>query len=295
LGVRAARWLLRATVRSPARRALSTDRFIAVVRGSFDGGKIAFARPPRDVRVRPMPDLPGEWLEAAGADPALLLFFIHGGGFVGCSRLGYRTLTGSLAAATGARVAALDYPLAPEHPHPAAIDALLGAYRHIRASDPGIRRAFIAGDSAGGNLALAAGLALRGDPHAPDGLILFSPWLDLTGSGESMRNNERSDDVIVLDPQARIARAYAGTRSLDDPAVSPLFADPLGLPRTYVTASSIEMLRDDAVRFAGLARERGVDVSLRLFDGVPHVWQLFRRLPESRASLAEVRAFVHGS
>lgn len=295
LGARAARLLLRATVRTPAMAARNSPRFLASVQRSFNGGTLTFGRPPRGVRVAPLDGFDGEWLLPPGADPATLIFYIHGGGFVACSTRGYRSLTGSLADAAGARVAALNYPLAPQAPFPAARDALVQAYRRLRSAHPEIERAFIAGDSAGGNLALAAGLALRDEPARPDGLVLFSPWLDLTGQSASMQENQRSDDVVIWDPQSRIARAYAADRALDAPEVSPLFADLHGLPRTYVTASRIEMLRDDAVRFAERAAASGVGVQLRLFDGVPHVWQLFHRLPESRASLAEVRAFIHGS
>jgi acetyl esterase/lipase len=297
LASQAVRLLLRITAKRPAQAALASPRFLQVVRRSFNRGALAFSRPSRGVTVERIaaPGVDGEWLIPTNADPSSTIVYIHGGGFIACDAAGYRTLTSSLARATGMRVAALNYPLAPEHPYPAALESLVAAYAALRSAYPAIEHVLVAGDSAGGNLALATALALRDHDGAPDGLVLFSPWLDLHGQSRSMRENRASDDVVVFDPDHRLARAYAAGRALDDPAVSPLFANLRGLPRTYITASTIEMLRDDAISFEERARASGVDVRLRLVDGVPHVWPLFRFLPESRSSLAEVRTFAHGS
>jgi acetyl esterase/lipase len=210
---------------------------------------------------------PAETLVPADGDPGTALLYLHGGGFTTGSPATHRALATHLAAASGATVHVLDYRLAPEHPYPAALEDVLAAYWELldRGATPG--RTAIAGDSAGGWLALTAALWLRdsGDP-APAALGLISPWLDLTGSG---RPDDRTDAMLRPAWLRRCARDF-GTGT--DPAeLAPLEADLAGLPPITMHVGSEEILLDDAVRLATRARAAGVQVDLRRLDGLWHV------------------------
>ncbi len=292
---RAARALLRVTTRLPLSRALGTPRVVAATRSAFNRGGLTFGRASRRVRIESIDvdGMRGEWTIPRARPTQRVIYYLHGGGFVACAVATYRTLTSALALHANASVCAVDYRLAPEHPFPAAHDDALRGYRWLLAQGIAPEQIVIAGDSAGGNLALATAIAARdrGEP-LPAALVLFSPWTDLAGTGASARENAATDDLIVDDGSHAVARAYAGDRDLDDPAISPLYADLDGLAPMLVHASSIEILRDDAIRLVERVRERGGDARIRLWDGVPHVWQLFASLPESRASFEEAGRFV---
>jgi epsilon-lactone hydrolase len=202
---------------------------------------------------------------AAGPDDRAVLY-LHGGGFAVGSPATHRALATHLAAASGATVHVLDYRLAPEHPFPAALDDALAAWRQLldRGADPA--RTAIAGDSAGGWLALATALRLRdkGDP-LPAVLGLISPWLDLA--------REVPDGDAMLAP-SWLRWCAAGFAAGGDPSgepFAPLAADLTGLPPLVVHVGGAEVLLDDAVRLARRARAAGVPVDLRRLDGLWHV------------------------
>jgi acetyl esterase/lipase len=298
LQARAARLLARVSTKFPIERAVGTPHLVRRYRTTLDRMALSFGRLPRGTRVRAAENgsVRGEWIELATQAPpskGRLVYYLHGGAFVGCSARLYRSLTGALALRCSAAVFALDYRLAPEHPFPAALDDAIAGYEGLLARGIRAGSIVVGGDSAGGGLALSLLLALRdrGRPLPAAGL-LFSPWVDLAATGPSIAQNARIDDVVVYDDSHALARMYAGQRALDDPAVSGLYADLTGLPPLLVQASEIEMLRDDAVRLASKAGKAGVDARLRLFDGVHHVWQLFTALPESREALDDVANFV---
>jgi acetyl esterase/lipase len=224
-----------------------------------------------------------------------VLLYLHGGGFIGCSPETHRPLVASLVRRIRGEAFVPGYRLAPEHPHPAALHDAIAAYRHLlreRAIAPS--RIVITGDSAGGGLALALVMALRdsGDP-LPAGVVMFSPWTDLAGTGPSLDENSDRCAMFAGDTIRRASHFYLGDMDPMHPLVSPLFGDFGGLPPLLLHASQDEVLRDDAVRVAARAREAGVDVTLRLWRHVPHVWQFFAAvLPEARESLDDAVAFV---
>lgn len=233
------------------------------------------------------------WPDAGETSPVLL--YLHGGGYIACSPETHRPLVGSLVRRIGGTAWVPRYRLAPEHPFPAGLHDAQAAYRWLverRGVEPA--RLVIAGDSAGGGLALALALSLRGEGlPQPAAIVAFSPWADLTASGASLDENTDRCAMFAGDTIRRAATLYPGDASPEDPLVSPVFGDYRGVAPLLLHAGADEVLRDDAVRVAERARAAGVDVTLRLWPRVPHAWQFFPAvLPEARESLDEVRAFV---
>lgn len=229
------------------------------------------------------------------SESAPTILYLHGGGFIACSPETHRPLVGSLLRRTGGRAFVPAYRLAPEHPAPAALEDAIASYTYLLEServDPA--HLVIAGDSAGGGLALALVVALRdrGAP-LPAGLVLLSPWTDLAATGGSLDENTHRCAMFAGDTIRRAAPIYVGALDPRDPRVSPLFADLRGLPPMLIHACEDEVLRDDSTRLATWASAAGVPVSLRLWKRVPHVWQFFGAvLPEARQSLDDVAEFI---
>ncbi|MBB3256317.1 acetyl esterase/lipase [Paraburkholderia bannensis] len=246
----------------------------------------------RDVDV----PLRGEWLVREGGAPRTILY-LHGGGYYFCSPRTHRAITYGLATRADADVFSLDYRLAPEHPFPAALDDALAAYRRLLADGVRADSLVIAGDSAGGGLALATLVALRDAGGAlPAGALLYSPWTDLAVTGASIRENDGRDPMFCGDVFARVAAMYLGdanqTRATD-PYVSPLYADYRGLPPLYMLAGSTETLLDDTRRVAQRARAAGVQVECNIARGLPHIWPIYAPfMPEARRSLDDSARFV---
>lgn len=251
----------------------------------------------RGVRYRPASDVPGEWVEPASGPVAhdRALLYLHGGGYIGCSPLTHRPLTAALALALRRPVLALDYRLAPEHPFPAALDDAIEGWRALVARyAPG--RLAIAGDSAGGGLALATMLRLRDMGEAlPAAAALFSPWTDLAMTGASIHENAARCAMFFPEDFALGADAYAGDQPRTNPLISPVYADFAGLPPLLIHVARDEALRDDGLRVAERAREAGVVVEQRAFAHVAHVWQLCAAvMPEARTSVAATARFIAG-
>jgi len=242
--------------------------------------------------------LRGEWLERKAdlADGAAVrtVLYCHGGGYYFCSPESHRALVFRLAARSGARTFSLDYRLAPEHPFPAALEDALAAYRRLLADGTPPDSIVIAGDSAGGGLALATLVALRdaGDPLPAAG-VLFSPWTDLAATGGTIESNDGLDAMFCGAAIGRAAKFYIGDANPLNPHLSPLYADFSGLPPLLIQASSTEVLLDDARRVAQRARAAGVSVELEVWPGMPHVWQLWTPfMPEAKQALERAAQFV---
>lgn len=230
---------------------------------------------------------------SAAADPARLLLYLHGGGYIFGSIATYRRRALKLAWRCRARVLIPEYRLAPEFPFPAALDDALAAWRRMTA-DAGGRVALVAGDSAGGGLALALIAALRaaGEP-LPAGAVLLSPWTDLGISGASVAANRRRDCWIKASQLADWADMYRGVRPAVDPRISPLYEELSGFPPLLFLTGDQEILLDDTLRLAARARAAGVDVREHIGRGMQHDWPLtLPWLPESRRAWKAIEGFV---
>lgn len=276
-------------VRLAVKARLGGEADVAAIRRAFD--RAAFPPPP-GVRFTPgaLGGVPGEWVEAEGAGharPALL--YLHGGGFIACSARTYRPITGRLALG-GFRVFAPDYRLAPEHPFPAAVEDAAAVWRALAAAGP----AALAGDSAGGNLALAVMVeAGRLGLPRPAGAALFSPATDLVGRSLSFRTNGRRDAMFRPEALTRLVPIYLAGADPGDPRASPIEADLSGFTPMLIHVGEREILRDDSLRLAARARAADVPVALTVFPVVPHAWQLAESvLPEARRSLDEAAGFL---
>ena len=226
--------------------------------------------------------------------PGRVVLYLHGGGYVTGSIESYGMLCVPLARALGLRVIVPEYRLAPEHPYPAALQDALSAYRSLRALGYSGSDIVLAGDSAGGGLCLAAALSLRGsgDP-APAAVICLSPWADLSNSGASHASNAKSEALLDTGDLDRWAALYAGGARREDPYVSPVNGDFRGFPPLLIQVDRGEILLDDSTALAEKAEAAGVDVILRVWDGLWHVWPALGDLvPESAAAFAEMREFL---
>jgi acetyl esterase/lipase len=238
---------------------------------------------------------PAEWVADEGAVADAVVLYLHGGGYVAGSVDSHRNLLGHLARAMGCRVLAIEYRLAPEHPHPAAVEDATAAYRWLvsQGIDPG--RIVIAGDSAGGGLTVATLVALRdaGDP-LPAAAVPISPWVDMEGTGDSITSRAEVDPMVSGAALRNIAGLFLGDDGDPrDPLAAPLHADLTGLPPLLVHVGDHEVLLDDANRLAANAEQAGVDVTLEVWPEMTHVWHFSAGyVPEADAAIARIAEFA---
>ena len=269
---------LRSTTRRPPRSALRVP----------DGYRVDELRTPNQLRF----DL-ADRAEPRSQPPAAIVLYMHGGGYFTCSAKTHRPIIVAMAKAFDAPAYGLDYRLAPEHPFPAAVEDATSAYRWLVEKHPNAR-IVVAGDSAGGGLALATALAARDAGMPPARAIVgFSPWTDLAVTGASIEANAKSCAMLTPKGIRAGATLYLAGADPRDPRASPLYANLSGLPPMLLFASRHETLLDDTVRFAERASAAGVDVEVVLRDSLPHAWPLFSRfLPEAREALEVVTDFA---
>jgi monoterpene epsilon-lactone hydrolase len=248
-----------------------------------------------DVRAVREACVRGEWLEPAGAGVGVI-FYLHGGGFVSCSAATQRPVTAALARLTATRVFSLDYRLAPEHPYPAALDDACAAYEWLLARGTPASAICVAGDSAGGGLALGCLLRVRDAGLAPPACaVCFSPWTDLAGAGQSVRANDGRCAMFRTENIEEFAAAYlpAGA-SPRDPYASPAHAGDFGrLPPLLLQVGSTEILLDDARVVHDKIRAAGGASRLEVYEDLPHGWQMLDGLvPEARVALRQAASFI---
>ncbi|MDT7858377.1 alpha/beta hydrolase [Rubrivirga sp. S365] len=266
---------------------------------SPDEMRAAFARLMRgDDAGEPVPDAATEtWggvdaLRLGEADGNEVAVWFHGGGYVFGRPETHARPAAAFAQALGVPVVLPRYRLAPEHPWPAQRDDALAAVRALQ--DAG-RRVVLAGDSAGGHLALVTALTLAGEGRPVGALALFSPNTDRTGLSGTRQANTPRDAMNADDDDRQLAEMTFRDRPNDDPEVSPLLADLGRLPRTHVEVGGREVLLGDALRLAERACAAGADLSLHLTAGAFHMWQLWTPwLPAADASIRRAAAALAG-
>ncbi|MDB5236528.1 MAG: hypothetical protein JWR44_3521 [Hymenobacter sp.] len=239
--------------------------------------------------------LEAEWLKPRTAHPTRVLLYLHGGGYVLGSLNTHRSLVGSLAQRCGLNVLTINYRKAPDHPFPAALEDALRTYHWLRQQGHAAQDIVVAGDSAGGGLALALLLALRNAGEAaPAAGVGLSPWTDLNLPISALRRISREEGLLLEALQMRTwGPLYAHKTPLSHPLLSPAQADLHGLPPLLIQVSTAEVLYDDVVKFVDKARRAQVTVTLQPFEGLVHWWHLFwRMVPEARQALDQVAAFL---
>lgn len=239
--------------------------------------------------------VPGVWLSPAGSMSGARILFLHGGGYVLGSAAGYTNFAGQIAARAGTDTFVAEYRHAPEHPFPAAIDDAVAAYRGLAAGGTG--RIAIVGDSAGGGLTLSLLSILAAERSAgtlqPVAGAVMSPWTDLTLSAPSMKSRAEVDPIFTRGVLLALADFYLQGQGASAPKASPLFAPLHGLPPIRIDVGDDEILLDDAVRYAERARAAGVDATLHVWSGMPHVFQSsLGRLQAAEHSMSELAAFL---
>lgn len=236
----------------------------------------------------------GEWVSVNRAHiKKQVILYCHGGGYSTGSSLYARSLTSKLAAQTSMEVLCFDYRLAPENPYPAALEDAMKAWNYLMLLGYGAGDVIIAGDSAGGNLALALTLKLKEEQRLlPRGLALMSPWTDLTSSGGSFQEKAELDPVLDEPYINRMVLAYASGQDLTNPFISPLFGDFTGFPTVYIQVGENEILFDDSARLFEVLKKAGGCVRMDSFPGMWHVFQMspFKTAYEAMDKLA---AFIY--
>lgn len=288
---------IRTRIKQLMRSTLQLDAPLATRRAQYEAS-MSRGHLPADMQVEAVTveTLTAEWVSVPQAASSQVMLYLHGGGYIMGSCHSHRLLAAALAQATGARVLVLDYRLAPEHPFPAALEDAQAAYRWLVTTGIKPEHIVLAGDSAGGGLALSTLLALRdAGQQLPAKAILLSPWTDLSVSGASYVTRAERDFMITRDYLLAEAHTYLGEQDPRTPLASPVFADLHGFPPLLIQVGSDEILLDDATRVAESAQQAGVAVTLDIIEGMWHVWHAaaaVRYFPEGKAAFDQIADFV---
>jgi acetyl esterase/lipase len=234
-----------------------------------------------------------EWVSAPGANPEHVICYFHGGSYLAGSLNTHRNHVANLSAVSGARALNVDYRLSPEHPFPAAVDDARIAYQWLLAQGISATNIVIAGDSAGGGLALGALLALRdAGVDLPCAGVCMSPWTDMTKSGESFVTKV-ADDPYLSPDGLPAAEWYVGDEDPRHPYASPVFGDFTGLPPLYIVVGGREILLSDSIRVAEKADADGVEVILEIWYQMFHIFPFFAHvLPEAKQASEKIGMFM---
>lgn len=271
--------------------------------GAIEGAEIADLRARYDAAGEAMPAPEGwTWEEASlggrparrwsgpGLSPGRFLLYLHGGGYCIGSPRSHGALAAQLGAAAGAEVFVLDYRLAPEHPHPAAVEDAVGAWAELLAEGRDPARGVLIGDSAGAGLAVAAAVAAKGKGvPQPGAIVALSPWANLAQEGFSYEECAKRDPIVTKAGLDANAAAYLAGLHPKTPLASPIFADLSGLAPMLIQVGAHEVLLADAEALKTAARRAGVDVTLEVWPEMIHVWHFFHAmLEEAREAIAEI-------
>jgi monoterpene epsilon-lactone hydrolase len=251
---------------------------------------------PRNTKVEKIKlnSFSAEWVCAQDAREDRVILYLHGGGYNICSPNTHRELAANISMASRATVILPNYHLAPEYPFPRALEDATLTYRWLLNNGFGGEHIALAGDSAGGGLSLATSILLRdsGDPP-PSSIACISPWTDLQMSGNSIKTHADIDPMLNFRLMALMASNYIGDNDPRNPLISPIYANLKEISPMLIHIGSDEMLFDDSTRIAKKAKSAGVDVTLKKFNKMWHVWHLTAKLmPEAKNAITEIGSFI---
>jgi len=276
-------------------RRIRLDQEVAKFRRGFEARmKLLPSAAGVDISSESIDGVDCEWHVPQGCDDAPVIFFLHGGAYLVGSPATHRRLLSHIAKMSGMRAILPDYRLAPEHRFPAQLEDSLTVWRALLKGGLEPADLAISGDSAGGNLAVATMLALRdsGEP-LPASCFLLSPWLDLSGNGDSHRSRAASDPWFRPEQMSVVASRFCDVAEFRKPLVSPVYADAADLPPTLIQVGDDEILLSDSTRFADNIKSAGGRVDLHIWPRMWHVFQYFiGMMPESRKAIDEVVRFL---
>jgi acetyl esterase/lipase len=252
---------------------------------------------PRKIKVEKLKinDIPAEWLSRKNQVKDKAILYLHGGYYISGSLNTHRSLAARISKESDSPVLSIAYRRAPENPFPAGLNDVISAYQWlIEEVQIPPEKIAIAGDSAGGGLSLATLIKLRDDGISlPAGAIAISPWTDLALTGDSIKSNVDVEILVTENEARQAAELYLNEVDVKNPLVSPLYADLKGLPPLLIQTGTREIILDDSTRYAEKAKKSGVDVTLDLWEGMFHVFQIFGPLiPESKKALRRIGEFV---
>lgn len=287
--------IVKLIVRMAASRVNVAKNYRSLNRGGDFFAKV-FLRIPRSCEVSPVDagGVPAEWFIPAGPDTGKRILYLHGGGYVLFSTTLYRDVICRIARATNARVLAINYRLAPEHPYPAAVDDALAAYRWLLKTGVKPPRVAVMGDSAGGGLTLVLLMKLRDKKlPLPACAVCLSPWTDLTLSNPTHRDNREKDPMMQNTILRDCAAHYVQESRPSDPGISPQFGTFSQLPPLLIQAGTEEVLLDDSRVCAEKAAAAGTNVELQVWPGMIHDFQMWAKvLPDSRKAIRDIGRFM---
>ncbi len=255
-----------------------------------------FARPRKNVQIIPIEagGIPSEWVIPKDSPKDCAILYIHGGAWFMGSGNTHRAFVSRLTYASCVRALLINYRLAPENPFPAGLEDCLAAYGWLITNNISPDRLVVAGDSAGGNLALALLVALRDENKPlPAGAVALSPATDLAFTGDSIQSRRHLDPLFSHGGPTTIIQDYITSHDPHEPLISPLYADLQGLPPLLIHVGDHEILLDDALRFGEKAAAAGVKVKNVVWPEMFHVFQIFTPiLPEARRAVDQIADFI---
>jgi acetyl esterase/lipase len=266
---------------------------VAQMRSDWDAA-FAGCTVPVSCRLVSAGGVDGEWIVPTYAPRDKAILYFHGGGFRLGSVASHRDLIARIAEASGCRMLAINYRLAPEHRFPAALEDAGAAFAWMREQGLAPEDIALAGDSAGGNLVLTLMVSLRdrGQPLPAAG-ALMSPWTDLAATGESYHSRAAADPIHQRSMILALAKNYLGEGGdATNPLASPLYADLSSLPPLLIQVGDRETVRDDATMLAAKAKAADVEAELQVWDGMIHVFQMFPGIPQAQQAVESIAAFL---
>ncbi|MCX5993765.1 MAG: alpha/beta hydrolase [Chloroflexi bacterium] len=238
--------------------------------------------------------VPAEWLIPPGVSNGRVVLYLHGGYYICGSPNSHRSLAANIAIASKARALVIDYRLAPEHPHPAAVEDAVAAYKWLINGRVDPKHLAVAGDSAGGGLAIALLVSLRDrNIPLPAACVCLSPWTDLAFTGETWQSKAKVDLIIYDYKGLAFAKIYLGGLDPKTPLASPLYADLKRLPPLLVQVGTDEVLLSDSTRLVDNAKQAGVNAVIDEWEKMQHVWQFAASfIPEGRRAIERIGEFI---